>query len=66
VCGGATLLRTYVEPDLLVLDDLFLARRGSEAAAELLQTVVHQRYKHRRSIVVAPIVQDWGRYGCKR
>ena len=67
VCGAeeqAALLRAYVEPDLLVLDDLFLARRITEAAAELLQTVVHQRYKHRRSIVVTSnrVVQDWGRY----
>ena len=60
----ATLLRAYVEPDLLVLDDLFLARRIGDAAAELLQTVVHQRYKHRRSIVVTSnrVVQDWGKY----
>ena len=67
VCGTdeqAMLLRAYVEPDLLVLDDLFLARRIPEAAGELLQTVVHQRYKHRRSIVVTSnrVVQDWGRY----
>ncbi|MGV1446070.1 IS21-like element helper ATPase IstB [Klebsiella pneumoniae] len=60
----AELLRAYVEPDLLVLDDLFLARRIPEAAGELLQAVVHQRYKHRRSIVVTSnrVVQDWGRY----
>ena len=60
----AALLRAYVEPALLVLDDLFLARRLPEAAAELLQSVVHQRYKRRRSIVVTSnrIVQDWGRY----
>jgi DNA replication protein DnaC len=60
----AALLRAYVEPGLLVLDDLFLARRIPEAAGELLQTVVHQRYKHRRSIVVTSnrVVQDWGRY----
>jgi DNA replication protein DnaC len=58
------LLRTYTTPDLLVLDDLFLARRIPEAAGELLQTVVHHRYKHRRSIVVTSnrVVQDWGRY----
>lgn len=67
VCGTdeqTMLLRAYVEPDLLVLDDLFLARRIPEAAGELLQTVVHQRYKHRRSIVVTSnrVVQDWGRY----
>jgi DNA replication protein DnaC len=60
----AALLRAYVEPDLLVLDDLFLARRIPEVAAELLQTVVHQRYKHRRSVIVTSnrVVQDWGKY----
>lgn len=60
----AALLRAYTEPALLVLDDLFLARRIPEAAGELLQAVVHQRYKHRRSIVVTSnrVVQDWGRY----
>ena len=60
----ATLLRAWVEPDLLVLDDLFLARRIGDAAAELLQAIVHQRYKHRRSIIVTSnrVVQDWGKY----
>ena len=60
----AALLRAYIEPDLIVLDDLFLARRISDASAEVLQTVVHQRYKHRRSIVVTSnrVVQDWGKY----
>ncbi|WP_425973946.1 IS21-like element helper ATPase IstB [Tepidimonas sp. HKU78] len=58
------LLKAWVEPDLLVLDDLFLTRRISEHAAEVLQTVVHQRYKLRRAIVVTSnrVVQDWGRY----
>lgn len=58
------LLREWVEPDLLVLDDLFLARRISDHAAEVLQAIVHQRYKLRRSIVVTSnrVVQDWGRY----
>ena len=47
-----------------MLDDLFLARRISEASAELLQTVVHHRYKQRRSIIVTSnrVVQDWGKY----
>lgn len=60
----AKLLKTWVAADLLVLDDLFLARRISEHAAELLQALVHQRYKLRRSIVITSnrIVQDWGRY----
>ena len=58
------MLRAYIEPDLLALDDLFLARRISEASAELLQTVVHQRYKRRASIIVTSnrVVQDWGKY----
>ena len=57
-------LRAYTEPDLIVIDDLFLARRISETAAEVLQCVVHQRYKLRRSIVLTSnrIVQDWGKY----
>lgn len=60
----ASMLRAYVEPDLLMLDDLFLARRIPEAAAELLQAVVHRRYKHRRSVIVTSnrIVDDWGKY----
>lgn len=58
------LLKDLLEPDLLVLDDLFLARRIADASAELLQALVHQRYKLRRSIVVTSnrIVQDWGKY----
>jgi DNA replication protein DnaC len=58
------LIKEWAESDLLVLDDLFLARRISEHAAEVLQSIVHQRYKLRRSIVVTSnrVVQDWGRY----
>jgi DNA replication protein DnaC len=57
-------LRGYTEPDLLVLDDMFLARKISDASAELLQAIVHQRYKLRRSIIVTSnrVVQDWGKY----
>ena len=57
-------LKDLLEPDLLVLDDMFLARRITDASAELLQTVVHRRYKLRRSIVVTSnrVVQDWGKY----
>ena len=58
------LLGAMIEPDLLVLDDLFLARRIADASAEFLQAVVHQRYKLRRVIVVTSnrVVQDWGKY----
>jgi DNA replication protein DnaC len=60
----AQLLKGWVEPDLLVLDDLFLARRIADVSAELLQAIVHQRYKLRRSIVITSnrVVQDWGKY----
>jgi DNA replication protein DnaC len=60
----AQLLKGWVEPDLLVLDDLFLARRIADMGAELLQAIVHQRYKLRRSIVITSnrVVQDWGKY----
>lgn len=57
-------MRALLEADLLVLDDLFLARRIGDAAGELLQSLVHQRYKRKRSIVVTSnrVVQDWGKY----
>jgi DNA replication protein DnaC len=57
-------LKTWGEADLLILDDLFLARRMADCAAELLQSIVHQRYKLRRSIVITSnrVVQDWGKY----
>jgi len=57
-------LKDWVEADLLVLDDLFLARRIADVSAELLQALVHQRYKLRRAIVITSnrVVQDWGKY----
>lgn len=60
----AELLHGWIEPDLLVLDDLFLARRIADVSAELLQAIVHHRYKLRRAIVITSnrVVQDWGKY----
>ena len=60
----ADLLKNWLGPDLLVLDDLFLTRRISEHAAEVLQAIVHQRHELRRSVVVTSnrVAQDWGRY----
>ena len=57
-------VKTWIEADLLVLDDLFLARRMADGAAELLQSIVHQRYKLRRSVAITSnrVVQDWGKY----
>ena len=58
------LLKTLLEPELMVLDDLFLAKGFPDAAAELLQTLVQPLYKLRRSIIVTSnrFVQDGGRY----
>lgn len=57
-------LRAILESDLLVLDDLFLSRTIPDAAGALLQTLIHQRYKLHRSVVVTSnrVVQDWGAY----
>lgn len=57
-------LKDWIEADLLVLDDLFLARRIADVSAELLQAIVHHRYKLRRAIVITSnrVVHDWGKY----
>jgi len=58
------LLKPMLEADLLIADDLFLAKRIPDAGAELLQTLVHSRYKRHASILVTSnrVVQDWGAY----
>lgn len=47
-----------------MLDDLFLARPIPDDAGAWLQTLIHQRYKLRRSVIVTSnrVVQDWGTY----
>ena len=47
-----------------MLDDLFLSRTIADIAGALLQTLIHQRYKMHRSVVVTSnrVVQDWGAY----
>ena len=57
-------LRNIIDCDLLVLDDLFLSRTIPDDAAALLQTLIHQRYKLHRSVIVTSnrVVQDWGTY----
>lgn len=62
--GREQQLQRLLAADLVVLDDLFLAKRISEVAAEFLQTLVHQRYKRHASIVATSnrVIQDWGAY----
>jgi len=59
-----TRLHAILDCDLLVLDDLFLSRTIPDDAGALLQAMIHQRYKLRRSVVVTSnrVVQDWGTY----
>ncbi len=60
----ANMLKEWVRPDLLMVDDLFLAMRITAEAAEVLQAIVHQRYKLHRALVVISnrVVQDWAKY----
>jgi DNA replication protein DnaC len=58
------LLKPVIDADLLVLDDLFMARRIAQDAADQLQSIVHKRYKLRRSLLITSnrIVADWAHY----
>jgi DNA replication protein DnaC len=58
------LLRPVLDADLLILDDLFLSRTIPEGAADLLQSIIHKKYKLRGSIIVTSnrVVRDWGTY----
>ena len=58
------LLKPVIDADLLVLDDLFLARRIALESADELQSILHQRYKLRRSNFITSnrIVNDWDKY----
>ncbi len=55
---------TGVKPYLLILDALFLARRITVEAWEVLQAIIHQRDKLRRALVVSSnrVVQNWDKY----
>jgi DNA replication protein DnaC len=57
-------LKPVIDADLLVLDDLFMARRMAPEGADELQALVHKRYKLRRSLLITSnrIIADWGTY----
>jgi DNA replication protein DnaC len=58
------LTKPVLEADLLVLDDLFLARKLTVDSADELQALLHRRYKRNLSTIVTsnrPIA-DWGKY----
>ena len=58
------LIKPVIDADLLVLDDLFLSRRIAPESADHLQSILHQRYKLRRSNIITSnrIIADWDKY----
>jgi DNA replication protein DnaC len=58
------LAKPALEADLLVLDDLFMARRIAQESADELQSLLHKRYKLRRSVLITSnrVIGDWEKY----
>ena len=58
------LVKPVLDADLLVLDDLFMARRIAQESTDELQSMVHKRYKLRRSTLLTSnrIIADWDKY----
>jgi DNA replication protein DnaC len=58
------LVKPALEADLLVLDDLFMARRIAQESADELQSLLHKRYKLRRSVLITSnrVIGDWEKY----
>ena len=56
--------RPMIEADLLVLDDLFMARKMVQESADQLQALVHKRYRLRRSVLITSnrVIADWAGY----
>lgn len=57
-------LKPIIDADLLVMDDLFMARRIAQESTDELQSIVHKRYKLRRSTLITSnrIIADWDKY----
>jgi len=62
--GKPQRLKPIIDADLLILDDLFMARRMTRECADELQAVIHKRYKLRRSVLITSnrIIADWDTY----
>ena len=58
------LTKPLIDADLVVFDDLFLARRLPPESADTLQAMLHKRYKLRRSSLITSnrIVEDWHKF----
>lgn len=57
-------LKPVIEADLLVLDDLFLARKLAIDSADDLQSILHKRYKRNLGTIITSNrpIGDWGKY----
>jgi DNA replication protein DnaC len=58
------ILKPVLDADLLILDDLFMARKIAIDSADDLQSILHKRYKRNLSTVITSNrpVGDWGKY----
>ena len=59
--GRRATIKPLADADLLVLDDLFLTRQLPIQSADILQSLLHQRYKLRRSTLITSnrVLDDW-------
>ena len=57
-------MKPLIDANLLVFDDLFLARQLPPDSADTLQSILHQRYKLRRSSLTTSnrIIEDWHKF----
>lgn len=57
-------LKPVLDSDVLVLDDLFMARKIAIDSADELQSILHKRYKRNLSTIITSNrpVADWGKY----
>lgn len=58
------LIKPLIDADLVVFDDLFLARQLPAESADTLQSILHKRYKLRRSSLITSnrIIDDWHKF----
>ena len=57
-------VQPLIDADLVVFDDLFLARQLPTESADTLQSILHRRYKLRRSSLITSnrIIDDWHKF----
>ena len=57
-------VQPLIDADLVVFDDLFLARQLPSESADTLQSILHKRYKLRRSSLITSnrIIDDWHKF----